>query len=126
MAASLTPCFSNRGIALCSWTSCPLQNGHQSAERNKEKNGAFRSFQGIESLYPAKLIANRKSGSLLTDRESNGHELDGSHPNRIAIECPPDRHTISQVSGYRFLWLEAVHHPVRIVKQRHLRARHVL
>jgi len=24
----------------------------------KEKNGAVRSFQGIESLYPAKLVAN--------------------------------------------------------------------
>jgi hypothetical protein len=32
IAASLIPCFSNRAFALCSWTSCPLQYGHQSAE----------------------------------------------------------------------------------------------
>jgi hypothetical protein len=33
----------------------------------KEQDGAVRSFQAIESLNPAKLIVNRKSGCLLTD-----------------------------------------------------------
>src|SRR6266436_5107803 len=45
MAASLTPCFSNRGMALCSWTSCPLQNGHQSAERKKRRTVPFVPFK---------------------------------------------------------------------------------
>src|SRR5436190_3281486 len=45
MAASLTPCFSNRGIALCSWTSCALQNGHQSAERKKRRTVPFVPFK---------------------------------------------------------------------------------
>src|ERR1700680_457449 len=44
MAASLTRCFSNRGIALCSWTSCPLQKGHQSAERKKSRTVPFAPF----------------------------------------------------------------------------------
>ena len=74
----------------------------------KEKNGAVRSFQGIEGLYPAKLVANRKSGSFLTDREPNRHRFDRKlHLNRIAIECPPDGHSVSQVSDYRFPRLKA-------------------
>jgi hypothetical protein len=45
MAASLTPCFSNRGMALCSWTSCPLQKGHQSADRKKRRTVPFLPFK---------------------------------------------------------------------------------
>src|SRR5579859_1352475 len=41
MAASVTPCLANRGMALCSWTSCPLQKGHQSAERKKRRTVPF-------------------------------------------------------------------------------------
>src|SRR5208283_263565 len=37
MAASLSPCASNRSLAFCSCTSCALQNGHKSAERTKSR-----------------------------------------------------------------------------------------
>src|SRR6267378_1111621 len=39
MAASFSPCASNRCFVLCSCTSCALQKGHQSAER-KERTPA--------------------------------------------------------------------------------------
>jgi hypothetical protein len=104
----------------------PFAEGSPVGGTEKEKNGAVRSFQGIESLYPAKLVTSRKSGSPLTDRESNGHQLDGSYLNGIAIECSPDGDRVSQVSDYRFLRLKAVHDPAGIVIQRQLRTRHVL
>src|SRR6267143_2350539 len=65
----------------------------------KEKNRALRSFQGIESLHVAKLVVERKSGSLLTDRESNRHQLDGSYLNRTAIKRATDGYTVSQMGG---------------------------
>jgi hypothetical protein len=64
-------------------------------ETEKEKNGAVRAFQAIESLYPAKLVAKRKRRSLLTDRKANRHQLDGSYPNRVAVERSPNGHRIS-------------------------------
>jgi len=84
----------------------------------KEKNGAVRSFQRIESLYPPKLVARRKGWSLLSRRESNRHQLNGSHLNPATIECPADGNRVSQVSDYRFLRLKSIHDPVRIVIQR--------
>ncbi len=69
----------------------------------KKKNGAVRSFQALKCLYPAKLIVNRKSGRLLTDRQPNRHQLGGSHLNRIAIERSSEGYRISQMSGYSIL-----------------------
>jgi hypothetical protein len=37
----------------------------------KKKNGAVRSFQGIESLHSAKLVVNQENGRLLTDRQAD-------------------------------------------------------
>src|ERR1700674_4125607 len=65
----------------------------------KEKHGAVRSSQGVETLHVAKLVAKRKSRSFLTDCESNRHQLEGSDSNRVVINCPPDGHGVSQVSG---------------------------
>src|SRR5579862_43191 len=45
MAAILIPCFSNRAFAFCSSTSCPLQYGHQSAERKKRRTVPFGPFK---------------------------------------------------------------------------------
>jgi hypothetical protein len=93
----------------------PFAEGSPIGRTKKEKNGAVRSFQGIESLCPAKLVASRKSRSLLPDRESNRHQLDRSDLNGIVGESSPDGHRVSQVSGYRCLRLQAIHDPVRIV-----------
>src|ERR1035437_10640884 len=94
----------------------------------KENNGAVPSFQRFESLYPAELVAKRKRWSFLTDREPNRCrlQLNGSHLNSIAIECPSDGHTVSQVKHYLFLRHKAVHEPVPIVIESELRTRHVL
>ena len=92
----------------------------------KEKNDTVRTLQAIESLHVAKLVMSRKSGSLLADPESDRHQRDGSHANRTRIECPADGYAISQMGGYGFLRLKAVHHPVRVIKQRQFRTGKVL
>ena len=44
MAATLMPRASNFCFAFCSWTSCALQKGHQSAERKKSRTVPFAPF----------------------------------------------------------------------------------
>jgi len=104
----------------------PFAEGSPVCGTEKEKNGAVCSFEGIESLHAVKLVVERKGWSFLTDRESDRHQLDGSYVNRSAIKRAVDGYAISQVGGYRLLGLKAVHDPVRIVKERQLRTRHVL
>src|SRR6516165_5780385 len=45
MAANLIPCVSNCCLAPCSFTSCALQYGHQSAERKKRSTVPFGLFR---------------------------------------------------------------------------------
>jgi hypothetical protein len=90
----------------------------------KEKDCTVRAFQRIESLCPAKLVANRKSGCLLPDREPDGHQLDGSQLNGIAIECSPDGHRIAQLPSNLSLGLKAIDEAVRVVVKSQLRAGH--
>src|SRR5256885_1000025 len=113
MAASLTPCFSNRGIALCSWTSCPLQNGHQSAERKKRRTVPFVPFKLSRVCISPNWSRAEKAGAFWPTASP------------IDIESSPDGHRVSQVSAYRCLRLNAVHDPVRIVIQQQLRTRHI-
>src|SRR5712692_855812 len=93
MAASLTPCFSNRGMALCSWTNCPLQNGHQSAERKKRSTVPLGPF---------------KESRVCT---------------RPYWSCSANRYAVSRVNGYSLLRFQGVHHSVRVVIERQLGAR---
>src|SRR5271169_703065 len=46
----------------------PFAEGSPVGGTEKQKHRAVRSFQGIERLHPAKLVAKRKSWSLLIDR----------------------------------------------------------
>ena len=84
----------------------------------KEKNGSFRSFQGVETLYPAKLIADGKGRSLLAHSKPNGHRFEGNQLDRFAIECPADGHGVPQMRGYRCLRFKAVEHTAGVVVQR--------
>src|SRR5271169_1307533 len=91
----------------------------------KEEDGSARALQRIESLCPAKLIANGESRSLLPNRESDGHQLDRSPLYGIAIERSPDGHRIAQVRGDLLLRVKAVHDPARVVIERQLGTGHV-
>jgi len=108
-------------LLLESWDSAlqldqlPLAERSPIRRTEKEKSGAVRSFQRFESLYPPKLVARRKNRRLLAGREADGHQLNGSYLNRAAIECPPNGLGVTEVGRYRFLRLQAVHDPVRIV-----------
>jgi hypothetical protein len=104
----------------------PFAEGSPVSRPEKEKNGAVGSFEGVESLYAAKLVANRKSGSLLTDCKSNRHRLERSHLNCVAIQCALNGHRVSQACVDRCLRLKAVRDPVRIVIERQFRARNDL
>jgi len=72
----------------------PFAEGSPVSGTEKEKHGAVRAFEGIESLLAAKLVVKRKCGSLLTDRESNRHQLDGSYVNRRAIKRAVDGYAV--------------------------------
>ncbi len=96
----------------------PFAKGSPICGTEKEKNRAVRSFERLERLCPPKLVARRKGWSLLSRRESDRHQLNGSHLNPATIECPADGNRVSQVSDYRFLRLQPVHDPVRVVIQR--------
>ncbi len=102
----------------------PFTEGSPVRGTEKEKNSAVPAFQGFKSLYPSKLVANRKSRGFLANRESNRHSLYRSHLNRIAVERPAGGHCVSQRKDYLVLRLKVVHDPVRIVIERQLRTRH--
>ena len=93
----------------------------------KNKNGAVRSFQRIEGLLPAKLVASRKSRRLLPDGESNGSEhFQGRDVNCIALKCSADGYTVSLMTSRLILRVEELHLPDVIVIQRQFGAGHFL
>ena len=87
----------------------------------KEQNRAVRSFQRIEGLYPAKLVASEKAGAFCPTASPIDMGSTEAASNRISLECPSHGHGVSQVSGYRSLQVKLVHDPGRIVDQRQLR-----
>ena len=73
----------------------------------KEKNGAIWSFQCIEALLLAKLIARGKRQRLPTYGESNGgKQLERDNVKRIALDGPSDRNAVTQVTDALVLRIE--------------------
>ncbi len=69
----------------------PFAVGSPVGRAKKEKNGAVRSFQRIEALLLAKLVAGRESRRLLTHGEPNvGEHLEGSDVKGIALDGATD------------------------------------
>src|SRR5260370_937639 len=90
----------------------PFAEGSPVRGTEKEKNGAVRSFEAVESLYPPKLSPNRKNGTFVTDPDPDRHQLDGPYVNCIFTRRPLVGHSVSELSGYSSLRLHTVHPPI--------------
>src|SRR5215471_8589531 len=65
----------------------------------KQKNGAVRSFEAVESLRMAQLIVEGEGRGLPADRETDGHRLDGADSNRVAVEFAAESDRLAEMAG---------------------------
>ena len=94
----------------------PFAIGSPICRTKKEQDRAVRSFQAIQSLLMSKLVAQRKSGSLLADRQPDrGEQLQGRDMDCIALERASDRDAVSQMPNSFVLGIEIIDLPGRIV-----------
>jgi hypothetical protein len=104
----------------------PFAEGSPIGGTEEEEDRAFRTLQGVESLRVAGLIAEREGRSFLTDRETDGHQLEGGKLDGVIIERALDGDGVAEMRGDRGLRREAVHDAVGVVVEGELCARDIL
>jgi hypothetical protein len=102
----------------------PFAVGSPVGRAEKQKNGAVWSFQRIQALLLAKLVARRESGRLPPHCESNASErLEGGDVENIALNGATDGDAVAEMTNGLVLWIEDEYLSGSIVVQG---ARHTL
>jgi hypothetical protein len=115
-ARNLQSLFFESRLGVLQLDQLPLAVGSPICRTKEEQDRAMWSFQAIQSLLMSKLIVQRKSGSLLADRQSDrGQQLQGRDMYCIAPKSAGDSDAVSQVPNGFALRIKIKDLPGRIV-----------
>jgi hypothetical protein len=124
-ARNLQSLFFESRLGVLQLDQLPLAVGSPICRTKEEQDRAMWSFQALQSLLMSKLVGQRKSRSLLTDRQSDsGQQLQGGDMYCIALKSAGDRDAVSQMPNGFVLRIKIENLPGRIVVEHKLPAGH--